>query len=106
MNIGKEVIGWQFHVLKLFLVGQSIFFVHLAIVVQGLSDGEELSKLIDSEWKVKYKKAIPDDTVEANKFYDELLIVRQQLRNFVAHGAFGKDGNAFAFHSHTQELYL
>lgn len=76
-------------------------FVHLAIVVQGLSDGEELSKLIDSEWKVKYKKAIPDDTVEANKFYDELLIVRQQLRNFVAHGAFGKDGNAFAFHSHT-----
>ena len=76
-------------------------FVHLAIVAQGLSDGEELSKLIDSEWKVKYKKAIPDDTVEANKFYDELLIVRQQLRNFVAHGAFGKDGNAFAFHSHT-----
>jgi hypothetical protein len=50
---------------------------------------------------VKFKTAITDDSKEANRFYNELLIVRQQLRNFVAHGAFGKDGNAFRFHSPT-----
>jgi hypothetical protein len=28
-----------------------------------------------------------------------LLTIRRQLRNFIAHGAFGKDGEAFLFHS-------
>ena len=32
-------------------------------------------------------------------FYDELVFVRRQVRNFVAHGAFGKQGEAFKFHS-------
>lgn len=76
-------------------------FIHLAIVGQNLSDGKAISHLIDAEWKVKYKAAIPYSTKEAEKFFNELLIVRQQLRNFVAHGAFGKNGNAFKFHSDT-----
>ncbi len=33
------------------------------------------------------------------EYYIELLMIRNQVRNFVAHGAFGKDGNAFHFHS-------
>jgi hypothetical protein len=32
-------------------------------------------------------------------YFDELTIIRRQLRNFVAHGAFGKEGEAFSFHS-------
>jgi len=32
-------------------------------------------------------------------FYDELIVIRRQVRNFVAHGAFGKRGEAFQFHS-------
>jgi hypothetical protein len=31
--------------------------------------------------------------------FDELIIIRRQLRNFMAHGAFGKEGEAFHFHS-------
>ena len=31
--------------------------------------------------------------------FDDLLMVRQQLRNYMAHGAFGKCGEAFTFHS-------
>jgi hypothetical protein len=76
-------------------------FIHLAVVAENLSSGEDVSNLIEAEWKVKFKAAIKDNSKEANKFYDELLIVRQQLRNFVAHGAFGKNGNAFRFHSGT-----
>jgi hypothetical protein len=60
-----------------------------------------ISNLIEAEWKTKFTTVITDNGVEANKFYNELLIVRQQLRNFVAHGAFGKNGNAFSFHSKT-----
>lgn len=76
-------------------------FIHLAVVAHQLSDGENISNLIDNEWKIKFKAAIKDDSKEANKFYNELLLVRQQLRNFVSHGSFGKDGNAFNFHSKT-----
>jgi len=76
-------------------------FVHLAIVSELMFDGLQVSKLIAGEWKDKYRAAIPAGSKEADKFYNELLIIRQQLRNFVAHGAFGKDGNAFVFHSDT-----
>lgn len=74
-------------------------FIHLAIINQRVCDGEKVSQLIGAEWKVKYKSAIPLDSKTADIFYNELTIIRQQLRNFVAHGAFGKDGNAFKFHS-------
>lgn len=70
-------------------------FIHLSVVAQNLSDGDSISKLIDAEWKDKFKAAIVENSKESNKFFDELLIIRQQLRNFVAHGAFGKNGNAF-----------
>lgn len=75
-------------------------FIHLAIISQNISDGERISKLIGEEWKTKYKAAIPlDSSNEANCFYNDLVTIRRQLRNFVAHGAFGKNGNAFNFHS-------
>ena len=74
-------------------------FIHLAIIYNGLSDGKEIAKLINEERKTKFKSAIPLKTAVEQIFLNELSIVRQQLRNFVAHGAFGKDGNAFSFHS-------
>jgi hypothetical protein len=77
-------------------------FIHLAIVGQELSEGGKVSELISAEWKTKFKAAIPiDSSKTASDFYNELITVRNQLRNFVAHGAFGKDGNAFSFHSNT-----
>ncbi|MBE9577241.1 hypothetical protein [Flavobacterium proteolyticum] len=76
-------------------------FIHIAIIAQNISDGEKISKLIEAEWKTKFITAIPLSNKEESKFYNELLLVRQQMRNFVAHGAFGKNGNAFQFHSKT-----
>jgi hypothetical protein len=77
-------------------------FIHLAIIGQGLGNGKKVSELIGAEWKTKYKAAIPlSSSKEAEDFYNELIIIRNQLRNFVAHGAFGKNGNAFSFHSNT-----
>jgi hypothetical protein len=32
-------------------------------------------------------------------FYDKLVTIRQELRNFVAQGLFGTQGEAFQFHS-------
>jgi hypothetical protein len=33
------------------------------------------------------------------KLYDELVVLRRQMRNYMAHGSFGKQGEAFSFHS-------
>jgi hypothetical protein len=76
-------------------------FIHLAVISNNVSDGIEVSNLISSEWKDKFNRAITDDSKERCKFYTDLLLIRQQLRNYVAHGAFGKNGNAYSFHSNT-----
>jgi len=76
-------------------------FIHLSVIKGDIANGDEITALIEADWKTKFKAAIKEDSSEVNKFYNELIIVRQQLRNFVAHGAFGKNGNAFRFHSGT-----
>lgn len=72
-------------------------FIHLAVITQRIKTGEDVAKLIDGEWKEKFKAAISDPVLE--KYYIDLILIRNQVRNFVAHGAFGKEGNAFQFHS-------
>lgn len=75
-------------------------FVHLAVIRGNIINGDELSKLVGDEWKNKYKKAIPQNEI-TDKYLESFLIVRQQLRNFVAHGSFGKNNETFTFHSAT-----
>jgi hypothetical protein len=74
-------------------------FIHLAILQRRVVTGNEVARLAESDWKVKFKCAldIKDSTLKA--YFDELMVMRRQLRNFVAHGAFGKEGEAFSFHS-------
>ncbi|TWU51684.1 hypothetical protein Poly59_32790 [Rubripirellula reticaptiva] len=74
-------------------------FVHIAIVLRGIDSGEAIAELTGVEWGDKFKTSIGIDQPVAKKYYDELVIVRRQLRNFLAHGAFGKNGQAFNFHS-------
>ena len=43
-------------------------------------------------WGEKFKYALDLSDPATKGFYDKLIEVRRELRNFVAHGAFGKDG--------------
>lgn len=72
-------------------------FIHLAVITQKIKTGDEVTKLIDAEWKEKFNIVISGKDLRT--FYDDLLLIRNQVRNFVAHGAFGKEGRAFQFHS-------
>lgn len=74
-------------------------FVHLSIVSNNISDGEQVADLAGAEWQVKYTNALDIKLHENKKFFDELIFLRRQLRNFIAHGAFGKNGETFTFHS-------
>jgi hypothetical protein len=74
-------------------------FIHMAILNGKVVTGEDVADLSDNEWAVKFKKAVDIETEGTKVFYDQLVIVKRQIRNYMAHGAFGKRGEAFSFHS-------
>lgn len=74
-------------------------FIHLAILQRRLHTGDEVAALAAADWKAKFKEALDLSYPETKLHYDRLLDLRAQIRNFMAHGAFGKRGEAFHFHS-------
>ena len=73
--------------------------IHMAILQGKLKTGEEVAALAVAEWSEKVKTAIGLGDAKVKSLFDELLIIRRQIRNYMAHGAFGKHGEAFEFHS-------
>ena len=74
-------------------------FIHLAILQGRLHTGTEVATLAEADWKTKFKAALDLTNPETKSHYDTILDLRAQIRNFMAHGAFGKRGDAFRFHS-------
>ena len=81
-------------------------FIHLAILLEKISTGTEVANLAEAEWPQKFKQTLGLDDPKTKEFYDQLVIIRRQLRNYMAHGAFGKNGEAFHFHSHAGAVPL
>lgn len=73
--------------------------IHLAILQGKVKTGEGVAELAKAEWSEKVKTAIGLDDPEVKLLFDGLLAIRRQVRNYMAHGAFGKRGEAFQFHS-------
>lgn len=84
----KSFFSWTEHI-----------FIHIAILKGRATTGAEVAKLAESEWADKFKTALSLDEPETKRLFDKLIFIRRQLRNSVAHGAFGKKGEAFQFHS-------
>jgi hypothetical protein len=84
----EAFFGWTEHVL-----------VHIAILTGNIKTGEEVANLALADWSEKIKKAIGLADNDWKILFDELLGIRRQIRNYMAHGAFGKQGEAFQFHS-------
>lgn len=74
-------------------------FIHLAILQGRLNTGDEVARMAEADWKKKFKAALDVTDPKTKSHYDCLLDLRAQIRNFMAHGAFGKRGQAFRFHS-------
>ncbi|WP_132865900.1 hypothetical protein [Stenotrophomonas sp. ATCM1_4] len=73
--------------------------IHLAVLSGRIESGTALLKVTMGDWKEKYQLALDISDPLWKEHYDKLLQVRNEHRNFIAHGAFGKDGRAFSFHS-------
>jgi hypothetical protein len=76
-------------------------FIHLAILQGKCITGNDIARLAVANWDAKFKAALDINEPDTKHYYDELTVIRRQLRNFVSHGSFGKQGEAFSFHSGT-----
>ena len=74
-------------------------FVHFAILNGTVQTGEAFSKISGDEWGSKFKSAVNLSVHGMKKHYDKLIELRRQVRNFISHGAFGRDGKTLLFHS-------
>ncbi|MET4798051.1 hypothetical protein [Bradyrhizobium sp. LB11.1] len=74
-------------------------FIHIAALRGNVASGEKVARLAKEDWSQKFKSALDLSDPESKRLYDQLIELRQALRNFVAHGAFGRNGEAFEFHS-------
>ena len=74
-------------------------FIHVAILRGRIENGYQVAELAAASWKEKFRAALDLDDPCFKQHYDKLLLLRVQMRNFMAHGAFGKRGEAFLFHS-------
>ncbi len=100
-EIRKEVKWLALASIDAFFSWTEHIFIHIAILSGKINTGIEVSNLAEGEWQAKFKKALDVQEKKMKIFFDELVIIRRQLRNFIAHGAFGKGGEAFSFHSET-----
>lgn len=92
--------GWLgLSVIDAFFSWTEHVFIHLAVLKGRVMTGKEVAELAESNWAHKFKAALDITNVDTKTFYDKLAAIRRQFRNFNAHGAFGKQGEAFSFHS-------
>ncbi|WP_406720775.1 hypothetical protein RPE78_12845 [Thioclava litoralis] len=73
--------------------------VHLAVLMGRLKTGSEIADLLKKEFGEKCKRVMDLSEPKEKASYDDILKLRVELRNYVAHGSFGKDGSTFQFHS-------
>ncbi len=74
-------------------------FIHLTILSGRTTTGHQVTELAEADWGEKFKAALDINESTTKKLFDQLWEIRRELRNFMAHGAFGKEGQAFHFHS-------
>jgi hypothetical protein len=87
----EAFFSWNEHVL-----------IHIGILLGRLTTGADVSAMTEMKWQDMVRVVIDfSKEKEIKDIYEELLEIRNQVRNYMAHGAFGKQGEAFRFHSPT-----
>lgn len=99
LSVSKQVKWYAQAAIEAFFSWTEHAFIHLAILQGSLTVGTQVAELAEDNWNAKFKSALDISDKETKAYYDKLLELRVQVRNFVAHGAFGKEGQAFDFHS-------
>lgn len=64
--------------------------IHVALLTGKKSTATEVTEMAEADWPIKFRSALDLTDPKAKTHYDQLISLRKELRNYVAHGAFGK----------------
>lgn len=95
----KESEWLAFSVIDAFYSFTEHVFIHATILQGDLFTGEDVANLADKDWASKFKACLDVKDNAVKLHYDRLVAIKRQIRNYMAHGAFGKNGEAFQIHS-------
>ncbi|MBY6140661.1 hypothetical protein KUV26_14550 [Leisingera daeponensis] len=73
--------------------------VHVAVLLGKLKNGREITDLLNGNFGDKCRLVFNYADPADKRACDDILALRTEIRNYVAHGSFGKDGSTFQFHS-------
>lgn len=88
ISVIEAFFSWTEHVL-----------IHIAILIGNVTSAKSVADLAIADWAKKFQSVFKLGDKSEKALFDRILSLRQELRNFIAHGAFGKQGEAFSFHS-------
>ena len=74
-------------------------FIHLAILQGRTTSAQRVAEMAEADWGTKFTSVFDIKDTTTKGHFDRLVALRNDVRNYVAHGAFGKQGEAFYFHS-------
>ncbi len=95
-----EQANWMAHAaVDAFFSWTEHFFTHLLVLKGVIKTGEDFKVSLQENWTTKAKKIFSMSDPDDQKIYSEFQKYRDQQRNFYAHGALGKQGEALRFHS-------
>jgi len=81
-------------------------FIHLAILQGHLETGQNVRRAASKNWPHKFSLAMDCTDPVTLEYFEDLMTIRRQIRNFDAHGSFGKQREAFLFHSNVGAVPL
>jgi hypothetical protein len=98
-QLEKEANWLAISAIEAFYCWTEHLFVLISILNGSTNSGHKFAEISGANWDVKFKVAIDVSEPNMKKHYDKLKEIRRQIRNFIAHGSFGKNGEALHFHS-------
>lgn len=98
-ELKKETEWLALSVIDAFYSFTEHIFIHAAIIKGSLLTGEDVGRLAQDDSVTKFKTCLDVQDKLVRPHYDKLALIKKQIRNYMAHGAFGKNGEAFQIHS-------
>lgn len=98
-NIKQEASWLAISAIEAFFSWTEHVLIHMAILSGNVTTAREIADLAAADWSRKFKSVFDITNEKEKALFDGALSLRQELRNYIAHGAFGKGGEAFSFHS-------
>lgn len=98
-EISRHATWYALSTIESFFSWTEHIFIHLAILQGRLKTGRDVKEAANSNWLAKFQNVFASSDQKAVEFSNQLQAIRKQIRNFDAHGSFGKQREAFSFHS-------